>query len=178
LLQSVAVCCRVLQCVAECEAQIADVCVSTEHMLYSVLQCASTSRRVRTTVTLVLESVAMCCSVLQCVAECELEIARRCEFIDGTHGNLTVLRCIAVCCSVLQIVKYRLPMRVPKRNTSILYVSQLGPLFQKSWILRGCCVCVCLCVHVCMCVCVYIHQCLHVFLYTYTYIYDNVHKYI
>ena len=48
----VAVCCRVLQCVAVCLQRVAECC--------SVLQCVCS----------VLQSVAVCCSVSQCVAVC------------------------------------------------------------------------------------------------------------
>ena len=62
VLQCVAVCCSVLQCVA--------VLLQCVAVCYSVLQC-----------------VAVRCSVLQCVAVC-----------------YSVLQCVAVCCSVLQCV--------------------------------------------------------------------------
>ena len=44
--------------------------------------------------------VAVCCSVLQCVAIC-LQVI---EIGASTHGYVCVLQCVAVCCSVLQCV--------------------------------------------------------------------------
>ena len=39
--------------------------------------------------------VAVCCSVLQCVAEC-------CSVLQSVAVYCSVLQCVAVCCSVLQ----------------------------------------------------------------------------
>jgi len=64
-LESVAVCCSVLQCAAVC---------------CSVLQCA-----------------AVCCSVLQCVVVC-------CNVLQCAAMCCSVLQRAAVCCSVLQCV--------------------------------------------------------------------------
>ena len=68
MLQCVAVCCSVLQCVAESRKDFGPLLSRPARRLLSVLQCA-----------------AVCCSVLQCVAVC-----------------CSVLQCVAVCCSVLQ----------------------------------------------------------------------------
>ena len=50
-------------------------------------------------------SVAVCCSVLQCVAETDSD-ALRSEFLDRVLQSVavccSVLQCVAVCCSVLQ----------------------------------------------------------------------------
>jgi len=77
VLQCVAVCCSVLQCVA----------VYQERSCTLVLQAR-----------IIAIYVAVCCSVLQCVAVC-----------------CSVLQCVAVCSSVLQRVK-----AVAKRNFSAL----------------------------------------------------------
>ena len=70
MLQYVAVCCGVLQCVAVCRSAL-----STHQPRMLGLICGK-----RTTS----QCVAVCCSVLQCVAV--------------RYG---VLQCVAVCCSVL-----------------------------------------------------------------------------
>jgi len=44
----------------------------------------------------VLQCVAMCCSVLQCVAVINS------KSLDGLRLGVRVLQCVAVCCSVLQ----------------------------------------------------------------------------
>jgi len=73
VLQRVAVCCSVLQCVA---------------MLYfSAIQC---EEDIHSTLFVTL----VCCSVLQCVAVC-----------------CSVLQCVAVCCSALQCVAVRCSVR-------------------------------------------------------------------
>ena len=74
MLQRVAVCSSVLQCVAECVAVYCSVYQESFASLTSV--CCS-----------VLQCVVVCCSVLQCVAVC-----------------CSVLQCVAVCCSMLQYV--------------------------------------------------------------------------
>jgi len=71
VLQCVAVCCSVLQCVATSEfIETRDACVLAMEYVAGVLQC-----------------VAVCCSVLQCVVVC-----------------CSALQCGAVCCSALQCV--------------------------------------------------------------------------
>jgi len=86
VLQCVAVCCSVLQCVAvsvgtlitpqNASHQTSHVrCVCVCDVLWCVLQCIAVCCRV--------QGVTVCCSVLQCVAVC-----------------CSVLQCVAVCCSV------------------------------------------------------------------------------
>ena len=98
MLQPVAACCSVSQCVlyivwiffqencrlqnsyrwsARAEVRRDLVCCS---VLHSVLQCVAVC-------CIMLQCVAVCCSVLRCVAVC-----------------CSVLQCVAVCCSVLQCV--------------------------------------------------------------------------
>jgi len=48
----------------------------------------------------VLQRVAACCSVLQCIAVC-------CIALQGVAVRCSVLQCVAVCCSVLQCVAAR-----------------------------------------------------------------------
>jgi len=62
--------------------------------------------QVPTPVSLSLHSKRLCCSVLQCVAVCDIVL--QCV-ASGTHTSLalltlqeSVLQCVAVCCSVLQ----------------------------------------------------------------------------
>jgi len=73
MLQCVAVCCSVLQCVAA--------------PLVKALTTVHVFARLPVVCCGVLQRVAVCCSVLQCVAVC-----------------YSVLQCVAVCCSVLQCV--------------------------------------------------------------------------
>jgi len=101
LLQSVAVCCSVLQCVAvttvrccramQCVAVFCSVlqlpqCVVAERC--SVLQCFAVCCSYHSAL---LQSVAVCCSVLQCFAVTTVRCCR-------------ALQCVAVFCSVLQCV--------------------------------------------------------------------------
>ena len=53
MLQSVAVCCRVLQCVAECDTSVSGV----------------------SGVSSVTPDTLVCCRVLQCVAECDTSVS-------------------------------------------------------------------------------------------------------
>ena len=83
MLQCVAVCCSVLQCVAKVMT-----CMEFFHVYIRAVCCS------------VLQCVAVCCSVLKCVAVC-------CKGND-THGVSSyihthcVLQCVAGCCSVLK----------------------------------------------------------------------------
>jgi len=102
VLQSVAECCRMLQCVAS-------LCV----LQYVTLSSA------HTTLTCVLQCVAVCSSVLQCVAVFTVRCITLCVavcytalhhfVINNTHFALlsaaqycSVLQRVATCCSVLQ----------------------------------------------------------------------------
>jgi len=79
VLQCVAVCCSVLQCVVG--DQVKQMTVDIRNIVCcSVLQC-----------------VAVCCSVLQCVAVC---CGGSSETNDGRHSQYSVLQCAAVCCSM------------------------------------------------------------------------------
>jgi len=57
-------------------------------------------------------SVAVRCSVLQCVAVCEVQFIMHIEcliricsgILQGVAGCCRVLQCVAVCCSVMQCV--------------------------------------------------------------------------
>jgi len=79
VLQRVAACCSVLQCVAvnSCDDHL-DVGVHKYYMLF------------------VLQRVAACCSVLQCVAVNSCD-----DDLDVGVHNVTwcLLQCVAVCCS-------------------------------------------------------------------------------
>jgi len=94
VLQCVAVCCRVLQCVAPPAVSRANRARVTP-LGVGVLQC-----------------IAVCCSVLQCVAVCcstccvmsqpreSCTVGRRCVAVY--YSVLSVLQRVAVCCCVLQ----------------------------------------------------------------------------
>ena len=94
VLQSVAGCCRVLQCMYPLPWVSVDTFYNAR-IFCSVLQC-----------------VAVCCSVLQCVAmttqviellggqiSCELAVC--CSVLQCVAACCSVLQCVAVCCSVL-----------------------------------------------------------------------------
>ena len=85
MLQHVAACCSVLQCVAG----FRDSVLQCFAVYATVLQCLAV-------LTIVLQCVAVCCSVLQCAAEC-----------------YSVLQRAAVCCSVLF---KRVPVRAKGRR--------------------------------------------------------------
>ena len=106
MLQSVAECCRVLQCVAgrcsvswgsartQCDPHPAPR--TSTHPTHTVFQC-----------------VAVCCSVLQCVAVSAgvlpdlTAILTGSSNINTSYSCCSVLQCAAVCCSVLQCVAVR-----------------------------------------------------------------------
>jgi len=76
--------------------------------------------QVPTPVSLSLHSKRLCCSVLQCVAVCDIVL--QCV-ASGTHTSLalltlqeSVLQCVAVCCSVLQC-----DCQVPTRILPLLH---------------------------------------------------------
>ena len=127
VLQCVAVCCSVLQCVTRCLSCSVLLCVA---MYCSVLQCVAVCWSVWLTVQEVLtsdkhtdllplqpialfdphyrwhqcysmlQSVAVCCSALQCVAVC-------CSVLQCVAVYCNVLQCSAwetTCCCVLQCV--------------------------------------------------------------------------
>jgi len=72
---------------------MAGVCY-TCGMSFSVLQC------VVAVCCSVLQCMAVCCSVLQCVAVCAMCIHAACPVVCCS----VLLQCVAVCCSVLQCV--------------------------------------------------------------------------
>jgi len=128
----VAVCCSVLQCVAECCS-----CTVLRYVLRSVVVCCSVlqqqltelSQKARVSLAYVavsLACVAVCCGVLQCVAVCcsvlqlqyvtifvsfflsVLPCHTRLGFLSRNVKCVSrvccgVLRCLAACCSVLQL---------------------------------------------------------------------------
>jgi len=103
VLQCVVVCCGVLWCAAVCYFVVTDVsrcaglltvCQYSSVLQFGAIRCnAQASRRcVKMAVCCsVLRCVAMRCSVLQCVAVC-------CSVLQGVAS---VLQCVAVCCGVL-----------------------------------------------------------------------------
>jgi len=101
MLQCVAVCCSVLQCVAV--RQFQEYLILTirslmyiNKMPYTHAKKSSTHQRKE---SFQHSSVAVCCSVLQCVATLQ-HIATQ---VLSTHTH-KALRCVAMCCSVLQCV--------------------------------------------------------------------------
>ena len=102
MLQCVAVCCSVLQCVAlsrsEKDALVFDVCLLCVFLLQCVAVCCS---------------VLQCCSALQCVAVC-VDLAHTgqdpgsdfaaCHRAKPRQQAAFSLQCGAVCCSVLKCV--------------------------------------------------------------------------
>jgi len=96
VLQCVAVCCSVVQCLP---VEL-DMCVQAtfpqcfpkfprtlpEYVLMCVDVCCN-----------LLQCVTVCCSVLRCVTVCS-------SVLQCVAVCLSVLRCVAVCCSVLQCV--------------------------------------------------------------------------
>ena len=119
MLQCIAVCCIVLQCVLLVRSKWSSERIS-ENFYIQYCLCAHNS---------VLQCVAVCCSVLQCVAVCciVLQCVAVCCFVfywyvvNGVANGLlrisgydivykhttvccSVLQCVAVCCSVLQCV--------------------------------------------------------------------------
>jgi len=106
VLQCVAVCCRVLLCVAgrqvtshtqyvyvlQCVAnvlqRVALCCRKTIHVAYTLCICVAVCCRG-------LQCVAVCCSALQCVAVC-------CSVLQSVAECCRVLQSVAVCCVVLQ----------------------------------------------------------------------------
>jgi len=100
LLQCVAVCCSVLQCVAVLSLRV------TEGL--NILSWPLPSQAA----ALFAERVTVCCSVLQCIAErCSVAVccsAKRATVSTASgpfcRACCSVLQCVAVCCSVLQCV--------------------------------------------------------------------------
>ena len=89
VLQSVAMCCSVLQCVAVW------TCIRGTQYLSCVAVCCS-----------VLQCVAACCNVLQCVAVYR-SVSQCVDMYLGDPVSFvccSVSQCVAVCCSVLQRV--------------------------------------------------------------------------
>ena len=93
MLQCVAVCCSVLQCVAVILRNVKYI--SQFFSMKHILVCCS-----------VLQCVAVCCSVLQCVAVILRNVNYFSQFFSMKHILMccSVLQCVAVCCSVLQCV--------------------------------------------------------------------------
>ena len=91
MLQCVAVCCSVSQCVALSRNERLEM-IEDVHLLvnrHSAVCCS------------VLQSVAVCCSVLQCVAVCYSVL----QCVEDVHllvsTQVDILPYVAVCCSVL-----------------------------------------------------------------------------
>jgi len=97
MLQRVAMCCSVLQCVAVCcSKKIVAAQRKLSRYMYSCNQCAQISMLQCAALRCsVLQCAAVYSSVLQCVAEC-------CSVLQCVA--LSVLQCAAVCCNVLQYI--------------------------------------------------------------------------
>ena len=111
VVQSVAVCCSLLWCVAVCcnvavaavDPVIRETLVSCVALCRSVLQCVAVCCSV-------LQCVPVCCSVLQCVVVCcrvlLMWLLRLLQPLSPSFVRpwFHVLQCVAVCCTVLQCV--------------------------------------------------------------------------
>jgi len=97
VLQRVAACCSVLNCVSVVVACTLVGDFAKQILLQCLAVCCS-----------VLQCVAVCCSVLQRVAACFgsscLHVGWRLYKTDPVAVFCSVLQCVAVCCSVLQCV--------------------------------------------------------------------------
>jgi len=117
VLQCVAVCCSVLQCVAVCCSvlhSVGSVCLRANCRHKALPTCCA--RRHHMPRRGLLQSVAVCCSLMQFVAVCCSMLQRwQCLSESYTPLNSTsrllcasssraAARCVAVCCSVLQCV--------------------------------------------------------------------------
>ena len=91
MLQCVAVCCSVSQCVQ---------CVVTTFVATDSADVVTTLQVCVALCCSALLCVAVCCNVLQCVALC-------CSVLQCVAVCCSVLQCVAVCCSVLQCVVFR-----------------------------------------------------------------------
>ena len=130
MLQYVAVCCSVLQCVA-----------------------VSETWRFHTERARVLQCVAVCCSVLQCVAVCcsELHSVRPgiftwhermcCSALQHVVACCSVLQRVAVCCSVSKYVRNDFFMR----HERCVFCSELY-VCMDACVRSSCHVCACVCV--------------------------------
>jgi len=102
-------------------------------VLKSVLKCG---------VQGVLQCVAVCCSVMQCVAMffCALSVLQKSDLSNGRRNlciKVCIEVCVAVCCSVLQCVAVRY---------SVLQRSDMANGYRN--------VCIAVCVEVCVARCV------------------------
>jgi len=96
VLQSVAECCRVLQCVVVCcnvlqchkfhSPHLERVALGLKQQFSKMIAMLAACRH---------SCVAVCCGVLRCVAAC-------CSVFQCVAVWCSVLQCVAVCCSVLQ----------------------------------------------------------------------------
>jgi len=128
VLQCVAVCCSVLQCVAEIHRSIhwrqhvystQDGVKLDKYMYiyiytYEHIYIHNYMYTLHAKCCRVLLSVAVCCSMLQCVAMC-------CSYMYNLHTECgavccSVLQCVAVCCSVLQRVAAICTPYTPQRE--------------------------------------------------------------
>ena len=117
MLQCVAVCCSVLQCVAHINQENLKSRSQVSYLRVTSHMC-NTNRSY--TARIEIGESKVCCSVLQCVAVCCSVL--QCVHICATQSTLTqhistpiiltyedreiqsVLQCVAVCCSVFQCV--------------------------------------------------------------------------
>jgi len=90
VLQCVAVCGSVLQCAAVCCSVLRGVCTIMSHTRVQVAKWC----RILAVLALKGMRVAVCCSVLQCVA-------MWCNVVQCCAVWCSVVQCVAVCCSIL-----------------------------------------------------------------------------
>ena len=156
VLQCVAVCCGVLRCVAVrafknivVRIWFCTYCVNVLCVLQINAVCASyTLFSVSDSVHVVLQCVAVCCSVLQCVEVCcrmsvhhvvfhmwiqyQIPCMLCCNVLQCVVGWCSVLRCVAMCCSVsVHHVDFRIWFRaccVTVRNSVLQCVAECGSM--------------------------------------------------
>jgi len=157
VLQCVAVCCSVLQCVADTKA-IHQWCLIWNTVMSTWL-CVAVCHSV-------LQCVAVCCSVLQIRRPCTSDVS----YDIPLWAPGCVLQCVAVCCSVLQCVavccRYEdhIPglykWRLKGKTVSWSVLECVGVCWSVLRVLQ--CVAVCCIVLQCVAVCCSVLQCVAV----------------
>jgi len=139
LVQYVAVCCSVLQCVA--------VCYSV-HIGVAIFVCLRVSCAV---CRIALQCVAVCYSVLRCVTVCDMIY-----YPPHIRGLILVclVQCVAVCCSVLQCVTWLIVCYILEVWSSWVFCSVLQYVAVCCSVLqyRTCRITFCMCSSVLQCV--------------------------
>ena len=80
-----------------------------------LLQCAVYKTLALSSKGCVLQCVAVCCSVLQCVAVCQCAVNKP----DAILSKGCMLQCVAVCCSELRCVNVLFTKKLPSRGRGL-----------------------------------------------------------